>query len=358
MERRDTFSVKVGNQIIGSGHPIAVQSMVNVDIRQTQKVITQIENLYQAGCEIVRISIPNLESIDMIKYIKSELNKKKIEIPIVADVHFSTLIAEKVLPYVDKVRINPCNYNNLSAFRTLVKSAKKLHKSIRIGVNYGSVYKKLNKSVDIYSEIFNNVLEHLKIAEQEDFNQIVLSFKASNVKAMITANLDAVDKLDKLGYKFPLHLGVTEAGNDSYARVKSSVGIGTLLLQGIGDTIRVSLTEDPAQEIQVAYEILQACGARTNFVEYIACPSCGRTQFDIQSVFKEVKDKTKHYKNITIAVMGCVVNGIGEMGNADFGLVGSGQGKVNLYHKGQILKSNIPQESAVDELVEIISRLQ
>jgi (E)-4-hydroxy-3-methylbut-2-enyl-diphosphate synthase len=151
-----------------------------------------------------------------------------------------------------------------------------------------------------------------------------------------------------------LHLGVTEAGNESYARVKSSIGIGSLLLQGIGDTIRVSLTENPVNEIPVAYEILQASGVRSNFVEYIACPSCGRTQFDIQKVLNEIKEKTKSYKNITIAVMGCVVNGIGEMGNADFGYVGSGKGKVNLYHRGQLIKSNIPQENAVNELIELI----
>jgi (E)-4-hydroxy-3-methylbut-2-enyl-diphosphate synthase len=194
----------------------------------------------------------------------------------------------------------------------------------------------------------------LQIAAEEDFKHIVLSFKSSNVRKMVEDHRIILPKLDQLGFNFPLHLGVTEAGNESCGRIKGAIGIGSLLLDGIGDTIRVSLTENPIHEIPVAYDILQACGRRFTQTEYIACPSCGRTQFDIQRVFNEIKEKTSHLSGIKIAVMGCVVNGIGEMGGADFGYVGAGPGRVNLYHRDRCIKTNIPEQSAVEELLRLI----
>lgn len=355
--RRVTVPVKIGPWTIGSEFPVRVQSMTNCSPNDIEGNVNQIRHLYEAGCEVVRLTIPNEESILSLKKIIEIIRQNQIPIPIVADVHFSPTLAIKVLPLVDKVRINPGNFTKIEDFKTLIHLAKQEGKSLRIGVNHGSLSKKILHQFGNTAEgMIHSVLEFIAVAEKESFDQIVLSFKSSDVAMMVEVNQKAADFLDSRGLNFPFHLGVTEAGNDTYGRTKGAIGIGSLLLRGIGDTIRVSLTEDPLQEIPAAYQILQACKLRQTSPEYIACPSCGRTQFDIQKIFNEIKEKTRHFKNIKIAVMGCVVNGIGEMADADYGYVGAGKNKVNLYHKGKLVVAQIPESSAVETLLNLISK--
>jgi (E)-4-hydroxy-3-methylbut-2-enyl-diphosphate synthase len=356
MLRRSTRIVSIGDLSIGGEYPIRVQSMTNAPTRDVAATVSQIRRLHEVHCEIVRVAVPNLEAVDTLRKIKTQLQNDKIPIPLVADVHFSPSIAMACVPYVDKIRINPGNFSeNSDAFRPLVKSVKKEGKAIRIGINRGSLGKNILERYGNTAEgMYQSALPLLQIAAEEHFENIVLSFKSSDVGKMIADHRTILPKLDPLGFNFPLHLGVTEAGNESDGRVKGSIGIGSLLLDGIGDTIRVSLTEDPVHEIPVAYDILQACGRRFSHAEYVTCPSCGRTQFDIQDVFNEIKAKTSHLSGIKIAVMGCIVNGIGEMGDADFGCVGTGPGKVNLYRRNQCVKTNISQQNAVMELLQLI----
>ncbi|MDR1590961.1 MAG: (E)-4-hydroxy-3-methylbut-2-enyl-diphosphate synthase [Puniceicoccales bacterium] len=356
MLRRPARVVPIGNLSIGGGYPIRVQSMTNTPTDNIAATVNQIRRLHEAHCEIVRVAVSNFEAVDALHHIKIQLKNDKIDIPLVADTHFSPLIAMACVPYADKIRINPGNFSeNFDLFRQFVKSVKKEGKAMRIGVNRGSLRKNiLTQYGDTAESMYRSVLPFLQIAAEENFTYIVLSFKSSDVNKMVKAHRDILPKLDQLGFNFPLHLGVTEAGNENYGRVKGAIGIGSLLLDGIGDTIRVSLTEDPAHEIAVAYDILQACGRRFSHVEYVACPSCSRTQFDIQRIFNEIKIKTAHLNGIKIAVMGCIVNGIGEMGDADFGYVGAGPGKVNLYRRGLCVKTNISEQTAVAELLELI----
>ncbi|MDR1435442.1 MAG: (E)-4-hydroxy-3-methylbut-2-enyl-diphosphate synthase [Puniceicoccales bacterium] len=356
MFRRPSRIVSIGNLFLGGDHPIRVQSMVNTPTEDIGATVHQIRRLHASKCEIVRIAISNPAAVDALRRIKIQLQSDKIHMPLVADVHFSPSIAIACVPFADKIRINPGNFHgNFDAFKRLIQLAKEEGKAIRIGVNRGSLAKNILERYGNSSEgMCQSALPFLEIAKAEDFNDIVLSFKSSNVAKMVEDHRTILPKMDQLGFNFPVHLGVTEAGNDSYGRIKGAIGIGSLLLDGIGDTIRVSLTEDPNHEIAVAYDILQACGRRLEGVEYVACPSCGRTQFDIQRVFNEIKEKTAHLKGIKIAVMGCIVNGIGEMGDADFGYVGAGSGKVNLYRRNHRIKGNISEQNAIEELLKII----
>jgi (E)-4-hydroxy-3-methylbut-2-enyl-diphosphate synthase len=356
MFRRSSRIVSIGNLFIGDDHLIRVQSMTNTPTQNIAATIQQIHQLYEAQCEIVRITVPNPSSVDALKQIKTHLQNDKIDIPLVADIHFSPSIAIACVPFADKIRINPGNFSDhFDAFHTLIKSVKKEGKAIRIGINRGSLNKNILAQYGNTAEgMYQSALPFLEIAQSENFENIILSFKSSNVSKMVEDHRTILPKLDKSGFNFPIHLGVTEAGNGTYGRTKSAIGIGTLLLDGIGDTIRVSLTEDPVAEIAAAYDILQACGKRFKHVEYIACPSCGRTQFDIQHVFNEIKERTSHLNGIKIAVMGCIVNGIGEMDDADFGYIGAGPKKVNLYHRNLCVKTNIPEQNAVEELLKLI----
>jgi (E)-4-hydroxy-3-methylbut-2-enyl-diphosphate synthase len=356
MSRRSTHAVPIGNLFVGGDYPIRVQSMINVPTQNIAQILQQIRKLYEAQCEIIRITVPNLSSVNALLKIKTQLQEDKIHIPLVADIHFSPSIAMACVPYADKIRINPGNFNeNFDTFRPLVKAMKKEGKTIRIGVNRGSLNKNILAHYDNTAEgMYQSALPFLQIVAEENFKNIVLSFKSSNVSKMVEDHRTILPKLDQLGFNFPVHLGVTEAGNESYGRIKGAIGIGSLLLDGIGDTIRVSLTEDPINEITIAYDILQACNRRSTRAEYIACPSCGRTQFNIQQVFNEIKEKTSHLNGIKIAVMGCIVNGIGEMEDADFGYVGTGPGKINLYRRGQCVKVNISEQNAVEELLKLI----
>jgi (E)-4-hydroxy-3-methylbut-2-enyl-diphosphate synthase len=360
MLRRFSRIVPIGHLNVGGDCPVRVQSMTNTSTQNVAATVQQIRQLYDAHCEIVRVTIPNLATVDALKCIKTQLQSDKIDIPLVADTHFSPSIALACIPFAEKIRINPGNFvDNGHAFRNLVQSAKKEGKAIRIGVNRGSLSENvLNQWGNTAEGVFQSVLSFLEIAKSERFFDIILSFKSSSARQMVDDHREILPKIDQLGFDFPIHLGVTEAGNDRYGRIKSAVGIGSLLLDGIGDTIRVSLTEDPTREIAVAYDILQACGRRLTHAEYVACPSCGRTQFDIQRVFNEIKEKTAHLSGIKIAVMGCAVNGIGEMGDADFGYVGAGPGKVNLYHRGRCIQTNIPEQNATEALLKLIESCQ
>ncbi|MDR0590320.1 MAG: (E)-4-hydroxy-3-methylbut-2-enyl-diphosphate synthase [Puniceicoccales bacterium] len=360
MLRRLSRIVPIGSLNIGGNCPVRVQSMTNTPTQNVAATVQQIRQLCDAQCEIVRVTIPNSAAVDALKRIKTQLQSDKIDIPVVADIHFSPSIALACVPHADKIRINPGNFvDNGHAFRNLIRSAKKEGKAIRIGANRGSLSKNiLNRWGHTAEGMFQSALPFLEIAKNENFFNIILSFKSSSASQMVDDHRAILPKIDQLGFNFPIHLGVTEAGNDRYGRIKSAVGIGSLLLDGIGDTIRVSLTEDPTREIAVAYDILQACGRRFTHAEYVACPSCGRTQFDIQRVFNEIKEKTAHLSGIKIAVMGCAVNGIGEMGDADFGYVGAGPGKVNLYRHGRCIHMNIPEQNATETLLKLIENCQ
>lgn len=353
MQRRVTRPVPIGNFVIGENNPILVQSMTNTPTEDIAATVHQIHQLVDAGCEIVRLAVPNLNSIKAL----AEIRKQSANIPLVADVHFSPTIALACLPFVDKVRINPGNFHpNRDVLKKLFTRAKQEAKAIRLGANWGSIDRTLIAQWGHSPEtVYQNFLPFLEAAHEIDFRNIVLSFKASNVPMTVTIIRQLIEKLDATGYNFPFHLGVTEAGNGAMGRIKGAIGIGGLLLDGIGDTLRVSLTEDPVQEIAVAYDILQATQRRISQTEYIACPSCSRTSFDIQRVLSELKAQTTTLQGIKIAIMGCVVNGLGELADADFGCVGAGPGHVNLYAHGQCVKTNIAETDAVRELLSLIA---
>ena len=358
--RESAISVKVGNAVIGGDAPVLVQSMTTTSPKDIEGSVKQIAELAEAGCELVRITVPTLSDAEKLQEIVQKVRNAGITIPISADIHFQPRAAFEALKWVDKVRINPGNFTNgdiFEAFSPFVKEAKKLGKAIRIGVNHGSLSARiLEKYGNTPLGMVESAMEYLNVCEAEDFDQIVLSLKASRPKEMVEANRLMAARLKEEGRKpYPFHLGVTEAGEGEDGRIKSAVGIGALLIDGIGNTIRVSLTENPVNEIPVAFNLLQAAGLRKTKAEFISCPGCGRTLFDLQSTTAEVKKRFSHLKHLSIAVMGCIVNGPGEMADADFGYVGAGAGKITLY-KGKIpVKKNIPQELALDELEKLIN---
>jgi len=376
--RRRTRAVRVGDVPIGSGHPVVVQSMITAETRNVPAAVEQTIAMHRAGSEIVRVTTPNIEEARCLGEIREQVRKRYRDVPLVADVHHQgSAIAVEVARYVQKVRINP----GLFVFRKrvariedysrseidaeleaieanllpVIRACKEHGVAMRIGVNHGSLSERLLVMYgDTPEGMVESALEYIRICERHDFRDIVVSLKASRVPVMLAANRLMVARMDAEGLDYPLHLGVTEAGDGQYARVKSTAGIATLLAEGIGDTIRVSLSEDPINELPVCYEILQALGLRKTQVEFIACPSCGRTRFDLPTVLARVKAATGHLVGLDIAVMGCIVNGPGEMADADYGYVGKGNGKISLYRKREEVKSNIPQERGVEELVALI----
>ncbi len=377
--RRRTREVKVGDIGIGGNNPIRVQSMITAETMNTQAAVEQIIQLYEAGCEIVRVTAPNLREAQNLGEIRKELQRRGYgRIPLVADVHHQGMdIALECTKHVDKVRINPGLFvfrkpdpNRLDyspseiqqeleaieqAFLPVIRACKERGLAMRIGVNHGSLSERIKVMYgDSPVGMVESAMEYLKICEAHGFRNLVISLKASRVPVMLSAYRLMVKRMDEEGMDYPLHLGVTEAGDGMYARIKSAIGIGTLLAEGIGDTIRVSLAEDPLNEIEVCYDILQALGLRKTKVEYIACPSCGRTKFDLPTVLNQVRDATKHLVGLDIAVMGCIVNGPGEMADADYGYVGRGGGKIALYRKGQLVKNDIPAERGVEELIALL----
>jgi (E)-4-hydroxy-3-methylbut-2-enyl-diphosphate synthase len=375
--RRKTRAVRVGNITIGGGHPVVVQSMITEETRNVQACVRQIMQMHRAGAEIVRVTTPTLMEANCLGEIKNELRKRLVDVPLVADVHHQgSDIAATVAQFVDKVRLNP----GLFVFRKprgraeeysadeiadeqaaieeslipVIQVCKERDIAMRIGVNHGSLAERLLVTYgDTPQGMVESAMEYLRICEKHGYRNLVLSLKASRVPIMVAANRLMVKRMEQEGMDYPLHLGVTEAGDGQYARVKSTAGIATLLSEGIGDTIRVSLSEDPVNELPVCYEILQALGLRKTQVEFVACPSCGRTKFDLPTVLNQVRDATKHLVGLDIAVMGCIVNGPGEMADADYGYVGKAGGQITLYRKREPIRT-VPQERGVEELVALI----
>lgn len=499
MNRRITKTVQIGNLQMGGSNPIRVQSMLNTFTTDTDACVSQAIEVIEAGGELVRLTTQGVKEAANMANIKAALQAKGYNTPLVADVHFNPNVANEAALHIEKVRINPGNYASTyeeirAKFIPFLQLCKEHDTAIRIGVNHGSLgARMLDKFGDTPEGMTESCLEFLRICKEQDFNNVVISVKASNTRVMIHTVRQMVRRMDAEGLNYPIHLGVTEAGEGEDGRIKSAVGIGTLLLEGIGDTIRVSLSEDPANEIPVAralahlaekamqapatptfdtdwfngekytrrnsqavgeigggalpvvwnastpvpqgvilmaldhdnpleqgrylfsnmqqegnqqpvivyrkytnlsldelqltaaaelgsffidgladgicieaegisaedtealgYSILQAARARMSKTEYISCPSCGRTLFDIQSAIARIKAKTSHLNTLKIGIMGCIVNGPGEMADADYGYVGAGRGKISLYKGQTCIEKNIPEEEAVDRLIELI----
>lgn len=436
----ETIRVTAGNVTIGGDAPVIIQTMCNTHTSDIDASVSQCERLYEGGAELIRLTVPSMAQVDSLKEIKARLRSKGIDTPLVADVHFSSEIAIAAAEVVEKVRINPGNFHKdhdkaREQFARLVEVCKANGTAIRIGLNHGSLGDRIT---NLYGNtplaMKEAVMEWLNMCVENDFYNVVVSLKASNTFVMVEAYRLLANEMQKTGVVFPLHLGVTEAGNGDGGRIKSAVGISALLSEGIGNTIRVSLTEDPANELPVARylsdrygrrlhssmvslklngkkavaeyaapsrerllldfscdfgkrlldkeideveltgtyiengeeislagseyaaylvdELMQAARRRFYRPEYIACPGCGRTMYNLESTFKEVKRRTAHLKGMVIAVMGCIVNGPGEMADADWGYVGEGNGKVSIYKGKEPLERHVPEDEAIDKLLQ------
>lgn len=439
-----TITVNAGKVAIGGDNPIVVQTMCNTHTSDVEASLAQCIRLYNAGAEIIRLTVPSPAQVESLKEIKAGLRSRGIDVPLVADVHFSSEIAIAAAEVVEKVRINPGNFHKdhekaKEQFAKLVSVCKLNGTAIRIGLNHGSLGDRIT---NLYGNtplaMKEAVMEWLNMCTENDFYNVVVSLKASNTIVMVEAYRHLAEEMQKKGIFFPLHLGVTEAGNGDGGRIKSAVGISALLSEGIGNTIRVSLTEDPENEIPVARyladrydhkisssmvslvlegkkaiatyvapsrekllmdfscdfgkrlldkeldeveirgtymedgeekildgseyaayltdELMQAARRRFYRPEYIACPGCGRTMYNLESTFNEVKKRTSHLKGMVIAVMGCIVNGPGEMADADWGYVGEGNGKVSIYKGKTPLLRHVPEAEAIDRLLELIEK--
>lgn len=403
MDRLQTIPVRIGKSlVIGGGNPIVIQTMCNTHTSDVEATAAQCLRLAAAGAQMVRITVPGPGDVPRVKEIRDRLRALGCGVPLVADIHFSSDTAMAVAPIVEKVRINPGNFHHdhgqaRARFLELISVCREHGTAIRIGVNHGSLGKYI-------TERYGNTPQAMAIAAMEwlqmcidsDFLDVVVSLKASNTVVMTQAYRELVGMMKDKGVVFPLHLGLTEAGGSDSGRIKSCVGIATLLQEGIGDTIRVSLTEDPVNELPVARylaegmkgdpmldaaiewgprllrreideipgdagvseylrdEVMQAARRRFYKAEYVACPGCGRTMYDLQRTFEEVKARTSHLKGVVIAVMGCIVNGPGEMADADWGYVGEGGGRVSIYRKGEAVLRHVPDSEAIDRLLELI----
>lgn len=429
----DTLTVKAGDVLIGGGNPIVVQTMCNTHTYDVDATVQQCRKMAAAGASIIRITVPGPKEVENVRTIRETLRSEGIFNPIVADIHFSSQTAIAVAPVVDKVRINPGNFHADHAkareqFAELIKVCREHGTAIRIGLNHGSLGSYIT---DLYGNtplaMSKAAMEWVEMCIDNDFYNVVVSLKASNTVVMVEAYRLLAAAMKERGVVFPMHVGVTEAGNGDSGRIKSCVGISALLSEGIGDTIRVSLTEDPLNEIPVAQyladrydhklmstlkgmtvtgksvvaryeaptkerllldfscdfgkrlldreideiklesgfgeeydaylvdELMQAARRRFYKPEYIACPGCGRTMYDLQEAFEQVKAATSHLKGVVIAVMGCIVNGPGEMADADWGYVGEGNHKVSIYKGKEAILRHIPDTEAVDRLTELIS---
>ena len=409
MERLISSKVRVGNDlVIGGGSPIVVQTMCNTHTSDVDATVAQCLRLAAAGAQMVRITVPGLQDVSAVKEIRARLNSEGCNVPLVADIHFSSETAIACASVVEKVRINPGNFHPdhetaRSKFAQFLAVCKEHGTAVRVGLNHGSLGKYIT---DLYgntpSAMAKAAMEWLQMCIDASFFNVVVSLKASNTVVMVQAYKELAEMMKESGHIFPLHLGVTEAGNGEAGRIKSCVGIASLLREGIGDTIRVSLTEDPENELPVARyladyftsngpvvrnpmldaaiewgpkllnrkideipesagvdphladEIMQASRRRFYRPEYIACPGCGRTMYRLEETFEEVKRRTSHLQGMVIAVMGCIVNGPGEMADADWGYVGEGGGRVSIYHKGEPVLRHVPDSEAIDKLLELI----
>ena len=403
MARIETLPVRVGDElVIGAGHPIVVQTMCNTHTSDVEATVAQTLQLVAAGAQMVRITVPGRQDVPHIAEIRRRLREAGCRVPLVADIHFSSETAIAVAPVVEKVRINPGNFHPdhdqaRAQFARFLAVCKEHGTAVRVGLNHGSLGRYIT---DRYGNTPHAMamaaMEWLEMCIEADFLNVVVSLKASNTVVMVEAYRELARRMQERGVVFPLHLGVTEAGGGDSGRIKSCVGIASLLQEGIGDTIRVSLTEPPVNELPVAQylaegrkgdvmldaaiqwgpkllkreideipasaglseylkdEIMQAARRRFYKPEYIACPGCGRTMYDLQTTFEEVQRRTAHLKGLVIAVMGCIVNGPGEMADADWGYVGEGGGKVTIYHKSEPVLRHIPDSEAIDKLLELI----
>ena len=347
--RKETRIVKVGDLLIGGKNPVVIQSMCNTDTRDINATVSQILDLEKAGCQMVRVAIVDMEAAEAIKKIK-----EKIHIPLVADIHFDYRLALKTMENgIDKVRINPGNIGSEDKIFQVVSMAKEKNIPIRIGVNSGSLEKDILKKYNgVTAEgLVESAYNHIKILEKYNFYDIVVSIKASSVPLSIETYSLLSEKVP-----YPLHVGITEAGTVWTGSVKSAVGIGAILSRGIGDTIRVSLTGSPLEEIKTAKEILKSLGLYDNGIEIISCPTCGRTEINLIKIANIVEEKCKDMdKNIKVAVMGCIVNGPGEAREADIGIAG-GKGVGIIFKKGEIIKK-VDEAFLVDELMNEIEKL-
>lgn len=434
-----TLEVKAGNIVIGGDNPIVIQTMCNTHTSDIEASVRQCEEMYRAGAEMVRLTVPSLSDIGPLSEIHRRLRNTGIGIPLVADVHFSSEIAIEAAKVVEKVRINPGNFHKDHAkaceqFARLVQVCKEYGTAIRIGINHGSLGERITSLYGNTPEAMKRAaMEWIQLCKENNFFNAVISLKASNTKVMVEAYRLLAAEMKKDGIIFPLHLGVTEAGNGDSGRIKSAVGISALLAEGIGNTIRVSLTENPVNELSVARliadrydgkrkssltrylmngktaeavydaankeelivdmacdfgkmlldgeidgiaisgkadgqaidreiagylsdELMQACRRRFYKPEYIACPGCGRTMYNLEETFNKVKERTAHLKGMVIAVMGCIVNGPGEMADADWGYVGEGNGKVSIYRMKEAILRHVPEDEAIDRLLELIEK--
>lgn len=344
-----TVKVKVGNTYIGGGADISVQSMLCVPAHDIKGNVEQALRLQNAGCDIVRVTVPDKEALKTV-----EALKKAIDIPLVADIHFDYRLAvESVAAGVDKIRINPGNIGSDDKVKAVADACRKAGVPIRIGVNSGSLEKEiLAKYGAVTPEaMVESGLYHISLLEKFDFSDIVLSLKSSDTQNMYKAYELAAEKC-----RYPLHLGVTEAGTESMGVIKSAAGIGGLLLRSIGNTIRISLTDDPVKEVEAGIKLLKAIGIRNDGIKFVSCPTCGRTEIDLIGIAKQAEKRLSGInKNITVAIMGCVVNGPGEANAADIGIAG-GKGCGVIFKKGEII-AKLPENQLLDRLVEEVEKM-
>ena len=385
--RRKTHEVKIGKLRIGGDNRVAVQSMTTCSTLDTEGCIAQAIRIIEAGGQLVRLTTQGTREAENLRNIKAGLAERGYgDVPLCADVHFNPNVADVAATIVEKVRINPGNYvDPARQFKTLEYTDEEYRQelerlderfcrflsicrehgtAIRIGVNHGSLSDRImSRYGDTPEGIVESCMEFLRICEREQFRDVVVSIKASNTVVMVQSVRLLCKEMEKEGMDYPLHLGVTEAGEGEDGRLKSAVGIGALLIDGIGDTIRVSLSEEPECEIPVAQSILQAARVQMHKTEYISCPGCGRTLYDLQDTIRRIKaaveEKAKtdaRYKTLKIGIMGCIVNGPGEMADADYGYVGAARGKVSLYKNKECIEKNIPEQEAVERLIQFIDK--
>lgn len=347
---KTTKKVKIGDVFIGGDSPVAVQSMLNVPAHDVEGNVKQALALEEAGCEIVRVSVPDSKTLKTV-----EALKKNIKIPLVADIHFDWRLAvDSVYAGVDKVRINPGNIGEERYVKEVADVCRAHNVPIRIGVNSGSLEKNIlaRYGSPTPEAMVESGMYHISLLEKFDFTDIVLSLKSSDTARMYKAYTLAAEECP-----YPLHLGVTEAGTENIGVIKSAAGIGGLLLRDIGDTIRISLTDDPVKEVEAANRLLKAIGLKKGGIKFVSCPTCGRTSIDLIGIAKAAEERLKNAnKDLTVAIMGCVVNGPGEAREADIGIAG-GKGCGVLFKNGEILKNNIPEDKLLDVLVEEIEKM-
>ncbi|MBR5755662.1 MAG: flavodoxin-dependent (E)-4-hydroxy-3-methylbut-2-enyl-diphosphate synthase [Erysipelotrichaceae bacterium] len=343
MKRTGTRPIKVGNVQIGGQNRVVIQSMTNTRTRDVEKTVAQILRLEEVGCEIIRVAILDMEDAEAVAKIK-----KQIHIPLVSDIHFNPDLALKAIECgTDKIRLNPGNIEDENKIREIVSRCKERSIPIRIGINAGSLNKKYEHSEEAMIE---SAKDHLRILESLDFHDVCLSFKSSDPLECIN-----VYRLASKTFDYPLHLGVTEAGGLINSTIKSSVALGNLLLEGIGDTIRISISDDPVEEVKVAKKLLRTCNLKMDVPNLVSCPTCGRLQYDMLPIVRQMEDYLETVnKNITVAIMGCPVNGPQEARRADIGVAG-GKDSAILFKKGEIV-SAIPQDRIIETLIEEIEK--